>query len=152
MALVLLGVVLSTALFVFLRGINSSSTITLKGEKLVEFSNLYWDLTRAFYGAKELALINGTQLYLITTGGLFYPGVVHSAFIYRNGTLYYYEYPYPYGDIRHVEEDRLIALYRLDSFRMEVIDKGGKPSLNYRGKKPYMMEVNASGEVFYLKF
>ena len=150
--MVLLGVVLSTALFLFLRGIHSSSTITLEGEKVVRFANLYWDLTRAFYGAKRLQLVNGTSLYLITTGGLFYPGVVHSAFIYRNGTLYYYEYPYPRGDIKQIEEDKLIALYRLESFRMEVIGKGGKRLSNYRGKKPPLMEVNASGRVFYLKF
>ena len=149
-AVTLIGLVLSVALFTFLRGVHSSAALTAKNGKITEFANLFWDLTRAVYGAKRLYLRNGTDLYLVTTGGMFNPGVVQAAFLYRNGTLYYYEYPYPKGNIFDYERDKLIALYRLRDFQIIALS-GGREFKNY-DRKPWRLKVETEGRVFYLNF
>lgn len=119
--LTLLGLTFSALLLVFSRGLDSSLRITENSEKLKLKATLFWDLQRKIVGAKRIRVENN-NLYMITSGGSIYRGVVKCAYIFRDGKLYYYEFPYPYGSIDEVEEDKLQSVGELASFEIHVRD------------------------------
>jgi len=129
--LTLLGLTFSALLLVFSRGIDSSLRITEDSERLKLKANLFWDLQRKIVGAKRIRVENN-NLYMITSGGTIYQGVVKCAYIFKNGKLYYYEFPYPYGAIDEIEEDKLQKVGEFKSFEVKV--KEGNRVLNsYEG-------------------
>jgi len=129
--LILLGLTFSALLLVFSRGIDSSLRITEDSERLKLKANLFWDLQRKIVGAKRIRVENN-NLYMITSGGTIYQGVVKCAYIFKNGKLYYYEFPYPYGAIDEIEEDKLQEVGEFKSFEVKV--KEGNRVLNsYEG-------------------
>ncbi len=145
---ILLGVFFSTLAFTFKSIFESSLNISTGSRKLREISSLYWSLSRAIYGAKKLKLVDGRELYLITTGGMFYPGVVKAAYIYKNGTLYYYEFPYPYGNLTAIDLRELKPLYHFSEFAIFGLEKNvEKRDASNRVKT---FKIEADGISFYV--
>ncbi|NPB05280.1 MAG: prepilin-type N-terminal cleavage/methylation domain-containing protein [Aquificae bacterium] len=145
---ILLSLVLSTVLFLYKSAFDASGTLLKESERLERISSLYWDLTRAVYGAKRLKLVNGTELYLITTGGKFYRGVVKAAYVFKNRTLYYYEFPYPYGSIDDFGSQKPVELGRFESFKVYAVD--GANLLPYSYGRERLFRVEVEGQTFYL--
>jgi len=146
--LAILGLVFSTVFLLFWRGVNSSLEIAKRSEELQEKALLYWRLTRAIYGAKRLLLLNGTELYLYTTGGNLYGGVVKEAYIFKNGTLYYYEFPYPYKDIRYYDKDKLMPIFKADRLEFLAEFNGGNFTSYSFNQLPSLVWVKVDGEVW----
>ncbi|HIP43508.1 MAG TPA: type II secretion system protein [Aquifex aeolicus] len=105
----------------------------LKGEML-----LFWELKRSFVGAKEIFIKEGKEVYLITSGGNRYKGIVKKAYIFKDGYLYLYEFPYPVGSIDFYEGDKLVKIGKPTSFRVYALDSQGKHE-NFKGIPPYVI-------------
>jgi prepilin-type N-terminal cleavage/methylation domain-containing protein len=147
--ILILSVFFSTLTFLFKNSFDSAVGLLEKNSKLQRDINIFWQLTRAIYGAKRLILRNGTDLYLITTGGLFYPGVVKSVYLYKNGTLYYYEFPYPYGPLESYNSSELKTLGRFDKFALWAV-YGGRESKDDDGRAT-LFKLILDNQTFYLK-
>jgi prepilin-type N-terminal cleavage/methylation domain-containing protein len=146
--LVLVGLIFTLVLTVFWRITETSSEVSKRASKLQRETTLYWQLTRSFFGTKRLAVVNGTQIYAITTGGSLFKGTVWCAYLYRNGTLYYYEYPYPppYSIKEIPREASEIILGKFKSVKFSA-RKGGIFYSNFEGK-PDTVKVELNGESF----
>jgi len=73
--LVLVGLTFSTLLLLLRRGVDTGTGITRYSENLISEASLFWDLQRKIFGARKIK-VEGNSLYMITTGGNLYPGVV----------------------------------------------------------------------------
>ncbi len=143
--LILMGIVFSTLLIVFSRGIDSSLSISEDSEFLKRKVLLFWDFQRKILGAKKILLKKG-NLFMITSGGSIYQGIVKCAYIYRDGKLYYYEFPYPYGAIEEYEEDKLQEIGRYKGWRVVAV-VGKREFKSYEGL-PNKVRVYVDDEMF----
>ena len=143
--LTLIGLTFSLLLFVFSRGVDSSLNLSRRGEALSMEARLFWDLQRKILGATRIK-VESNNLYMVTSAGDFYPGVVKCAYIYRDGDLYYYEFPYPYGAIDGIEEERLYRLGKVESFEVVAV-AGNREERVYEGL-PLFVKVRLNGKEF----
>ncbi|SNZ16356.1 pilus assembly FimT family protein [Hydrogenobacter hydrogenophilus] len=121
--LMLVGILFGVLSYSFYSFLTNSTNLLADSEKLKQEANLLLDIQRKVLSAKTLYM-EKDKLFMITSVGDYYEGVVKCAYIYKDKTLYYYEFPYPYGDIRFYEEDKLIKLGRFDTFYVKAYDKG----------------------------
>ncbi len=143
--LTLLGLTFTTLTLLLNRGVDSSLNITTHAESLRSSASLFWDLQRKVAGAKSIKVKDG-DIFMVTTGGSLYPGVVKSAYLFRDGTLFYYEFPYPYGPIDEVEEDRLQAVGRFEEFYAAAVERR-REFKRYEGLPRYV-KVRINGREF----
>lgn len=146
--LVLLGLTFSILLLIFSRGIDSSLNLSRRGESLKMEAGLFWDLQRKILGAERIK-VDGEGIYMITSAGNFYRGVVKCAYIYRDGELYYYEFPYPYGAVDEIEEGKLYKLGKFEEFRVVAVDRDREERF-YEGL-PRFVKVRLNGKEFVLE-
>ncbi|NPB07071.1 MAG: type II secretion system protein [Aquificae bacterium] len=149
LVLTILGLTFSVLLTVFTRSVSFTASAVERSERLRRELTLFWELQRALAGAKELLLRDGRELFLITSGGERYRGVVKRAFIYRNGALYGYEFPYPAGSLDYYEEDELVFIGRFEQFELRAVDAKGSHA-SYEGL-PELVELKLNGKVFTFK-
>lgn len=115
--IILIGLIFSLLSMIFYSNINNSLNLILESERLKKEASFFWNIQRKIASAKEIHLDKG-NLYMLTTAGDYYEGVVKSAYIFRDGNLFYYEFPYPYGDLRFYEEDKLYNLGKFKNFNI----------------------------------
>ena len=147
--LTLIGLTFSILLFVFSRGVNSSLSLSESSEKLKAEASLFWELQRKVVGARKIK-VDREGLYMITSGGSFNEGVVKCAYLYKEGELYYYEFPYPYGAIDEVEEEELYRLGTFEEFKVVAVERNREFAL-YEGL-PEFLKVHVNGREFLLEF
>lgn len=118
LAITLMGVFFGIISYSFYSSVKNSYLLLNSAELTKEEALLFWNLQRKIVGAKEIYL-KRDSLFIISSAGDYYQGMVKCAYIFRDGWLYYYEFPYPYGDISFYEEEKLIKLspFRELSFR-----------------------------------
>jgi len=117
-------------------------------EELQGEASLFWELQRSLAGAERVKINQGKEIFLITSGGSFYRGVVKKGFIYKDGWLYLYEFPYPSGSMDFYEEEKLIKLLKLEDFKVFALDSRGKHE-NYEGLPPFVIvELNSKKFTF----
>ncbi len=121
----LLGLLFGTLLFSFYRASDSSLRLLSLSDSLKQEALLYWELERKILGAR-LIHIENDRIYMLTTGGSFYEGVVKCAYFLKDGKLYYYEFPYPYLALDDIEEDKAYEIMRLKSFKVSAIDRNSR--------------------------
>ncbi|ADC89164.1 hypothetical protein Thal_0530 [Thermocrinis albus DSM 14484] len=121
--LTLLALVVGMSFGIFFGGVRSYTGLKERSEELRQLATLHWSLQRKLFGATQLQL-SSDSIFMITWGGDYHKGVVKAAFLYKDGTLYYYEFPYPYGDLRFYEEDKLVPLAKFPSLRFFAMVKG----------------------------
>lgn len=138
--ILLIGFIYSLLSMIFYSNIGNSLNIISDSEKLKREAIFFWNIQRKVASAKEIYLNKG-NLYMLTTAGDFYEGLVKSAYIFREGNLYYYEFPYPYGDLRFYEEDKLTNLGKFENFRI----------LAHKNKNQYE-EFNGFPDYFSVEF
>lgn len=114
---ILIGLIFSLLSMIFYSNINNSLHLILESEKLQREASLFWNIQRKIASAKEIQLDKG-NLHMLTTAGDYYEGVVKSTYIFRDGNLFYYEFPYPFGDLRFYEEDKLYNLGKFKNFNI----------------------------------
>ena len=112
---------MSLLLLIFTRGVDSSIGISKEAEKEITLANLFWDLQRKFFGA-ERVYIRGDEVYMITSGGSYYPGIVRCAYVFDNGKLLYYEEPYTSGDVTSLDMKRAKRVGEFERFRVVAVD------------------------------
>lgn len=115
--IVLIGLIYSLLSMIFYSNIGNSLNIISDSEKLKREANFFWNIQRKVASAKEIYLNKG-NIYMLTTAGDYYEGLVKSAYILKEGNLYYYEFPYPYGDLRFYEEYRLNNVGKVEKFQI----------------------------------
>ena len=143
----LLALVLSITLVVFWRISSTSAEVSKSSARMEREALLFWDFTRSIFGAGRVAVENGSSLYLITTGGRFFRGVVWCAYRFENGTLRYYEFPYPPDDWTAVPQNAVgVSLGRFKSVKFSA-RKGGAFFKSFKGE-PEAVEVELNGERF----
>ena len=143
--LTLIGLTFSILLLVLSRGIDSSLNLSEGSEALKGEASLFWELQRKILGAKRIK-VDRESIYMVTTGGSFNEGVVKCAYLFRDGKLYYYEFPYPYSAIDEIEEDRLYEIGEFESFGVSVRE-GNREYKVYEGM-PQIVKVEVNGEEF----
>lgn len=111
-------------------------------------ATLLWNLQRKISSSQEI-LLEGNRLHMITGAGDYFEGVVKCSYIFRNGTLFYYEFPYPFGEIAFVEEDRLIYFGTFKEFKV-LASKNQQFYQDYRGKPDYF-KIQVNGKVLIVK-
>ena len=118
LVLILMGVFFSVLSYSFYSSTRNSYFMLESAELLKGEIFLFWDLQRKLTGATDL-YVKKDGLFMVTSSGDYYQGLVKCAYVYRDGWLYYYEFPYPYGDITFYEEDKLVRVGRFEelSFR-----------------------------------
>ncbi|MEN3028100.1 MAG: type II secretion system protein [Aquificaceae bacterium] len=104
---------------------------------------LFWNLQRKLTGARELFL-RKDGIFMVTSSGDYYQGLVKCAYVYKDGWLYYYEFPYPYGDLTFYEEDRLLKVGKFGEFYFRAFS-GGQYLEEFRGI-PQWVEVSFEGK------
>ncbi len=145
LVLTLLGITFSVLLFVFSRGIDSSLSITEGSEKLKAQATLFWDLQRKIFGAKDIK-IEPNGIYMLTTAGSFNKGVVKCAYIFEDGKLYYYEFPYPYGTLEEIDRKALMEIGRFESFEVRAWERG-REFRTFKGL-PKFVKISLEGEEY----
>lgn len=115
LVLVLISLLFGTLSYTYYSALNSSLDLARDSQKLRQEAYLLWNLKRKVVSAKILHM-EKDKLFMITSAGDYYDGMVKCAYIYKEGVLYYYEFPYPYGDIKFYEEDKLIKLGKFNAF------------------------------------
>ncbi|MFN3471700.1 MAG: prepilin-type N-terminal cleavage/methylation domain-containing protein [Aquificaceae bacterium] len=144
LVLVLMGLFFGTLSYSFYSSLRSSYLLSQSSQLTKEEILLFWDLQRKLTGATNLYL-RKDGLFMITSSGDYHQGMVKCAYIYRDGWLYYYEFPYPYGDIAFYEEDRLIKLGRFKDLSFRVFSNGSYFE-EFRGL-PQWVEVSFEGKL-----
>ncbi len=123
LALALMGLFLGLLSYSFYSSLRSSYLLSQSSQLTKEEILLFWNLQRKLIGATDLYL-RKDAIFMITSSGDYYQGIVKCAYIYKDGWLYYYEFPYPYGDIAFYEEDRLIKLGRFKDLSFRAFSNG----------------------------
>ncbi|MFN3598517.1 MAG: prepilin-type N-terminal cleavage/methylation domain-containing protein [Aquificaceae bacterium] len=141
LALTLMGVFFSTLSYVFYNTIKNSYSLSEASEVTKEEINLFWDLQRKLMGAKDIYL-KKSMLFMITSSGNYYQGVVKCGYVYKDGWLYYYEFPYPYGDMAFYEEDKLMKIGKFKELYFRAF--AGDYQEEFRGL-PQWIEVYLEG-------
>ncbi len=136
--LLLISLTFTITFTAFSRVVLSSLSLLRESERVKGELLLFWELERALVGSRELLLKEGRELFLLTSGGSLYRGLIKKAFIYRNGVLYTYEFPYNVGSLDFYEEDKLIEVFRTEKFRILAVDAGGTHR-NYEGLPPLLV-------------
>lgn len=136
----------------YIRIINSSTDAIGRSEELYEELRLFWELNRAFVGAKEIFLKDGKEIYLITSGGERFKGLVFRAFISKEDGIYEYEFPYPPRNIRfEVPEEELVFLSPLRGVKFYAY-LGGQKLDSYEGLPDALIaEMNGREYVFKIR-
>ena len=137
--LTVVSLMLSSLLLVFSRGVNSSLFLTKDSESFKMEVSLFWDLERKVLGAKRIRIENNA-LYMITSGGSHFPGVVECAYYLEGDTLRYHEFPYPYGRLEDIYDGIDYELGRVESFRVYASD-GNIDQSAYEGLPKYVKVV-----------
>ncbi len=140
----LMGVFFGVLSYGFYSSVRNSYLLMESAEATREEVMLFWNLQRKLTGAQDLYL-KRDALFMTTTAGDYYQGVVKCAYLYKDGWLYYYEFPYPYGDITFYEEDKLIRLGRFKELSFRAF-AGGQFLEEFRGK-PNWVEIKGEGRV-----
>ncbi|WP_461828610.1 PulJ/GspJ family protein [Aquifex sp.] len=150
--LAIISLVFIIAFGSFIRIMSSSADAVRRSEILYEEVKLFWELNRAFVGAKQVYLENGEDVYLITSGGNKFKGLVLRVFLSREDGLYEYEFPYPPKDIKlSIPEDELVLLSPLKEVRFYAYLQGQKLE-NYEGLPDGIIaEINGKEYFFKLK-
>jgi len=136
--LLLISLTFSILFFSFSRIISYSLHVSSEAERIKGELMLFWELTRAFTGARKFLLQEGRKVFLLTSGGSIYRGLVKKAFIYKDGSIYTYEFPYGAGSLDFFEEEKLLKLLNAEDFRVYAIDKRGRHK-NYEGLPPLVI-------------
>ncbi|WP_448587630.1 prepilin-type N-terminal cleavage/methylation domain-containing protein [Thermocrinis sp.] len=131
LVLTLLGLLFGTLSYALKSGMESSLLVVRDSQRLKDESLLVWNIQRKVLSAKD-AHMEENKLFLHTYAGDYYEGMVKCAYIYKDGELYYYEFPYPYGSLNFYEEERLIRLGRFKSFSFSASAQGTSHK-NYKG-------------------
>ncbi len=137
--LTIVGLMLGSLLLVFSRGVNSSLFLTKDSESFKMEVSLFWDLERKILGAKRIRIENNS-LYMITSGGSHFPGVVKCAYYLEGDTLHYYEFPYPYGRMEELYEGIDYEVGKVENFRVYASD-GKIDQSAYEGLPRYVKVV-----------
>ncbi len=145
LVIALMGVFFGVLSYSFYSSARNSYLLVESAELTKEEAFLFWNLQRKISSATDLFL-KKDSLFMITSSGDYYQGVVKCAYLYRDGLIYYYEFPYPYGDISFYEEDKLVRLGRFGevSFRAYA---NGQFFEEFRGI-PQWVEVKTGSRTF----
>ncbi len=133
--LTLLGLAFGLISFSFYSYIRNALSLQESAERLRSMALLKMDIKRKILSSKEIA-VKDNMVFMITNAGSYHAGTVKCGYVYKDGELYYYEFPYPYGDIFYYEEDKLIKVAKLSRF--EVWVEGKK---EYRGRPPKWLRI-----------
>ncbi|MFN3814405.1 MAG: prepilin-type cleavage/methylation domain-containing protein [Aquificaceae bacterium] len=118
-----LGLLFGLLSYTFYSSIRASLDITEEGESLKQDILLLWNIQRKIISSKYIVL-DKDNIFMTTSAGDYHEGVVKCAFIYKKPLLYYYEFPYPYGNIEFYEEDKLIRLGKFENFTIRAYKNG----------------------------
>lgn len=142
--LILFSVSVSLLLLVFSRGVSTSLSLEERSERTVLLATLFWDLQRKVFGAERI-YVEETSLYMITSGGSYYPGLVRCGYMFRDGTLFYSEDRNVWGEVYNPNG----GWVRVGNFRMfrVVAVEGDREFTAYDGL-PEKIRVYLDGEVF----
>lgn len=138
LVLVLMGLLFGMLSYSFYSSVRNSYALLESAELTKEEAMLFWNLQRKLTGATELVL-RKEGIFMLTSGGDYHQGLVKCAYIYREGLLYYYEFPYPYGDLTFYEEDKLLRVGRFKNLHFRVFS-GGQHFEEFRGL-PQWVEI-----------
>lgn len=141
--LILISVSVSLLVLVFSRGVDFSLSLEERAERVRRTALLFWDLQRKLFGAEKV-YVEGDSVYMVTSGGDYFPGIVRCAYVFRDGKLLYYEDRDVEGDIYGFEgEGKLVGKFR--DFRVVAVE-GNRELSVYEGL-PAMIRVYIDGEV-----
>lgn len=148
LVLIITGLIFSVITLVFSSSVNNSLNLISRAETLKKEASLLWNIQRKILSSTEL-LLEKDKLHMITAAGDFFEGVVKCSYIIKEGTLYYYEFPYPYGDLRFYEDRGLIFV---GSFRdLKILAyKNQQIHQEFKGIPDYF-QIELNGKVFVVK-
>lgn len=146
--LLITGLIFSVLTVVLFSSTNNSLSLLSRAEELKRDSTLMWNLQRKILSSQEI-LLEKDRLHMVTAAGDFYEGVVKCSYILKNGSLYYYEFPYPYGDLRFFEENKLIFLGNFDNFKI-IAYQNQQSHQEFRGMPDYF-QIEIKGRIFIVK-
>ena len=145
LVIALMGVFFGVLSYSFYSSARNSYLLLESAELTKEEALFFWSLQRKLTGAKDLYL-KKDALFMTTSAGDYYQGIVKCAYIYKDGWLYYYEFPYPYGDIAFYEEDKLVKIGRFGETTFRAFFSG-QFFEEFRGL-PQWLEVRVGGRLF----
>ncbi len=148
----LLSLIFIIAFGSYVRIINSSTDAVKRSEALYEELRLFWEFNRAFVGAKRILLKNSREVYLITSGGSRFKGIVFRAFVSKEDGLYEYEFPYPPKVMRiRIPKEKLSLISHLRDVRFFAYLDGQKLD-RYEGlPEALLVEMNGREYIFKLR-
>ncbi|MDQ7039125.1 MAG: prepilin-type N-terminal cleavage/methylation domain-containing protein [Aquificota bacterium] len=142
--LALFGVSVSLLVIVFSRGVDFSLSLEERSERVRRTALLFWDLQRKFFGAERI-YIEGDSVYMVTSGGDYFPGMVRCAYVFRDGNLLYYEDRDVGGDIYGVTgKGKIVGRFR--DFRVVAVE--GNRELSVYDGLPSRVRVYVDDKVF----
>ncbi len=130
--LTLISLIFSLISFSLYSNVKSSLNIVKSSEHLKEEVLFFWELQKLFYSAQEIVIRDGERAHLLTRGGRFYRGLVMVSLIFKDGKLYYYEFPYFKNSVDYYEEDKLRLIPWVKEFKVYAY-RGGKVMKDFKG-------------------
>ncbi len=124
--LVLVGLILSTAVFVLWHSLETGLWGVVQAEKTKDLAQTVWFLQNQLEGIyQKFALRHqGSQILMgfLTTCGEKYPGIVQVRYRVEGGRVYYCESPYPHGELFSCPEGDEHLLLEVSDFEVEAYD------------------------------
>ena len=146
--LLLFGLLFGLVSYILKSSAENSAFVVRDSQRLKDEALLIWNIQRKVMSAKD-AYMEEDRLFLHTYAGDYYQGMVKCAYIYKDGTLYYYEFPYPYGSLNFYEEEKLKELTRFESFSFSA-QAQGQEHKSFRGL-PERYRIIVEGREYLIK-
>jgi len=149
--IMILSLVFSVLAFSIYSTIKNSVDIKGQSEKLKEDASFFWDMQKKFSTNTKTFLRNNNGypiLVLYNTSGNYYKGLVKSVFFVKDNDLYYYEFPYMYGDPYFYDEKQSYKVLHFENLDISVVIRG-KSFKDFEGNPDMLIiQINDKRMVF----
>ncbi len=143
---VMISLVFSVLSFALYSSIKNSMETSVGSEDLKQKALFFWDMQKKFYTANYVYLKDNILTIYNTAGNS--KGLVKSTFFTKDGFLWYYEFPFVYGDPYFYDEKNAIKLFKIRNFKMYIV-KDNQRFFEFQGLPDYLViEFDAIRMVF----
>lgn len=146
----IVSLVFSVLSYSLYSAIKNSLDVSGRSEYVKNLSSFFWDMQKKFSTSKMIYLKNldgNPILTLYNTSG-YNKGLVKSVFFIKDGFIYYYEYPYIYGDPFFYDEKESYRLFKISSIKIFAV-KDNQQMQEFQGTPDYLIfEIDNTRMVF----
>lgn len=133
---IIISLVFSVLSFALYSSIKNSIETSKSAEDLKQKTLFFWDTQRKFYTSNYIYLKDNLLTLYNTAGNN--QGLVKSTFFLKDGFLWYYEFPFVYGDPSFYDEKNAVKLFKVKDIKMYAV-KDNQQFFEFQGLPDYLV-------------